>query len=490
MRRREWTDPAPLEVERPRLPWWTMLPRKLLLALTPVIVTAVTVWLLVWLARRLYRYPLLILTAAVLVTVGLGWSWWATAGLAAGAAAGAGVWAWQHPGSFDRTVGRQARSEYRRLWVYMPLWRRTMRFAELHKRAGHSVYLPTLRRVRSDGWRDRVFVKLLPGQCPAVFEEHAESLAHSFGAGSCRVRVEKPRRLVLDLVHADPLQRPLDVPALADPGAAVDLRRLIVGRTETGRDWRVGLLGSHVLATGATGAGKASFGWSLLWALAPSIRAGTVQVFGIDPKGGMELAKAPQLFQRLVRDNGEAAVALIEHVATLTRQRAEGMAGRRRSWSPECGQPFVLLLVDELADVIAYQPDRKLRERANLAFQVICSQGRAPGVAVVGELQDPRKEVLGFRHLFPHRIAMRLDEAGQVDMVLGDGVRQRGAAAHHIAEATPGVAWVKVDGRREPDRVRAFHVTDNNLDALCDYVHAGHADAPSPLRLRGEGEVA
>ncbi len=323
-------------------------------------------------------------------------------------------------------------------------------------------------------------VKLLPGQCPTAYERHAEELAHSFGARSCRVRVEKPRRLCLDLVHSDPLARPLDVPALPDAGAAVDLRRLTVGRSETGRDWRVKLLGSHLLVAGATGAGKASVGWSLLWSLAPGIRAGTVQVFGIDPKGGMELGKAPRLFHRLVHDNGEQAVELIEHVATLTRQRAETLArSGQRSWSPESGQPFVLLLVDELADLIAYQPDRKLRERANLALQVICSQGRAPGVAVVGELQDPRKEVLGFRHLFPSRIALRLDEPAQVDMVLGEGVRDRGAAAHHIEEATPGIAWVKVDGRREPDRVRAFHVTDTDLDALSDYVRAG--DAPRQL---------
>ena len=38
MSRVAWTDPAPLEVERPRLPWWTLLPRKLLLAASPVIV--------------------------------------------------------------------------------------------------------------------------------------------------------------------------------------------------------------------------------------------------------------------------------------------------------------------------------------------------------------------------------------------------------------------------------------------------------------------
>ncbi len=117
--------------------------------------------------------------------------------------------------------------------------------------------------------------------------------------------------------------------------------------------------------------------------------------------------------------NGAEAIALLEHVATLTRQRAEALRWQGvRKWTPASGQPFVLLVVDELADVIAYQPDNALRKRANLALQSILSQGRAPGVCVIGQLQDPRKEIIDFRHLFPVRIAMRLDEPTQVDMVL------------------------------------------------------------------------
>jgi S-DNA-T family DNA segregation ATPase FtsK/SpoIIIE len=66
-------------------------------------------------------------------------------------------------------------------------------------------------------------------------------------------------------------------------------------------------------------------------------------------------------------------------------------------------------------------------------------------------------------------------------MVLGNGVRERGAAAHEISEDTPGVAWAKIDGRRDPDRARAFHSTDADLDELCDYIAAGRHDAPRPL---------
>jgi S-DNA-T family DNA segregation ATPase FtsK/SpoIIIE len=272
------------------------------------------------------------------------------------------------------------------------------------------------------------------------------------------------------------------VPTLADPGTAVDLARVVIGRTETGRPWMLRLLGRHILVAGVSDAGKSSVMWAVLRALAPWIRAGLVQVFGIDPKGGMELGRAPKLFQKLVCTNGVEAVELLEHVATLTRQRAEALRRQgTRKWSPGSGQPFVLLIIDELADVIAYQPDTGLRKRANAALPSILSQGRAPGVCVIGQIQDPRKQIIDCRHLFPIKIAMRLDEPEQVDMVLGDGVRERGAAAHEISEDIPGVAWAKADGRRDPDRARAFHTTDADLDELSAYVAAGHRAAPRPL---------
>ncbi|MGH3774232.1 MAG: FtsK/SpoIIIE domain-containing protein [Pseudonocardiaceae bacterium] len=480
-----WVDPAPLEVERPRLPWWTMLPRKLLLAASPIILVAVVMTVAVFVARRVWRYPLFLIGTAILTGLGVGYSWWAPVELLAALGVGCGLWAWRHPDSFTRTVARQLRSEWRRVVVYAWPWRRVMLFSELTKRTGHGlhrVHYPRIRRVRADGWRDRVSVTLLHGQCAATYAAHADELANSFGARSCRVRLDRPRRIWLDLIHADPLAQPVRVPALADPGTLVDLARVVIGRTETGRPWQLRLLDRHILVAGVSDAGKSSAMWAVLRALAPWIRCGLVQVFGIDPKGGMELGRAPGLFQKLVCSNGADAIELLEHVATLTRQRAAALRAQgTRKWTPASGQPFVLLIVDELADVIAYQPETGLRKRANVALQSILSQGRAPGVCVIGQLQDPRKQIIDCRHLFPIKIAMRLDEPEQVDMVLGDGVRERGATAHEISEDTPGVAWAKIDGRRDPDRARAFHTTDADLDELCEYVTAGRHYAPRSL---------
>ncbi|MGH3876512.1 MAG: FtsK/SpoIIIE domain-containing protein [Actinophytocola sp.] len=463
-------DPAPLEVSRPRLPWWTLLPGWVKFVISPAVVVWLVCWL-VWQAGRVvYRYPLslALLAAGWWSYSGLG-VWWVCALLVLVLTA-LGLWWWRHRSSFERFALRRIRTEFRRLFVYAWEWRTVMRLSELAKDKRGKEYRPTLGRVRAEGWRDVVRVRMIRGQAPEQWELHASGLAHSFGAQSCRVRVVKPARLELDFIHSDPLAFSIPVPALAEDTAGVDLRRVAIGRTEAGKPLRLQLLGTHVLTCGVSGAGKGSLLWAVACALAPAIKAGHVRMFGIDPKGGMELGQAPEVFEQVVYDNGSRAVTLLESLAQEVKRRAESYRGRRRMWTAESGDPFLLLVVDELADVIAYQTDRSLRDRATRAVQAITSQGRAPGVCVLGLLQDPRKEIIAFRHLFSTRIAMRLDEPAQVDMVLGDGVRQRGAAAHEISENTPGVAWVKEDGKREPVRARVFHVTDTHLAQLVTFL--------------------
>ena len=103
---------------------------------------------------------------------------------------------------------------------------------------------------------------------------------------------------------------------------------------------------------------------------------------------------------------------------------------------------------------------------------------------MVAALQDPRKEVLTIRNLFPDRIAMRLDEPEQVDMVLGDGARDRGAACELISPdpATgAGVAFVRLESDPDPVRVRAGWVSDHDIGTLI----ADCYPDPAPLELEG-----
>ena len=51
-------------------------------------------------------------------------------------------------------------------------------------------------------------------------------------------------------------------------------------------------------------------------------------------------------------------------------------------------------------------------------------------------------------------------------MVLGDSAREQGAYCDRIPAGLPGVGYVRVDGIREPTRVRAGHVTDDDIAAM------------------------
>ena len=128
-----------------------------------------------------------------------------------------------------------------------------------------------------------------------------------------------------------------------------------------------------------------------------------------------------------------------------------------------------MIFVDEVAFLTAYHPDKSLRDRVKAALSTLTTQGRAVGYCVVAALQDPRKEVMSIRNLFPDRIAMRLDEPEQVDMVLGDGARDRGALADRISSDPPtgaGVAFIRLATDPDPVRVRAAFVTDADIRAM------------------------
>ena len=169
---------------------------------------------------------------------------------------------------------------------------------------------------------------------------------------------------------------------------------------------------------------------------------------------------------------------MLEDAVTDMQDRAARLAGRQRDHRPTREHPFVIVFVDEVAFLTAYQADRKLRERTLAAIATLTTQGRAVGYCVVAALQDPRKDVLTIRNLFPDRIAMRLDEPEQVDMVLGDGASDRGATADQISTdpgVGAGVAYIRIESDPDPVRVRAAWVSDDDITAMCH-----HYAAPAP----------
>jgi DNA segregation ATPase FtsK/SpoIIIE, S-DNA-T family len=376
------------------------------------------------------------------------------------------AWRMRWPGSFTRWVHRPALSKWRR-WQYARHWDAVMSVARLAVTHRGRVLVPVLGKVTSTGCTDLVRVRLVSGQCPADYANRIENLAHGFGAHLCRVRTARPGWITLELVRRDALAAIIS--AVPTPVAA-DLRALPIGRREDGTIWSVRLHGTHLLIAGSTGAGKGSILWGLVRALLGHMQAGLVRVLAADPKL-MELAYGRAIFERYGQYESDplAIAAMLEQAVTDMQARAAVLAGKQRDHTPTTGYPFTVILVDEVAFLTAYHPDKALRDRVKAALATLTTQGRAVGFCVVAALQDPRKEVMSIRNLFPDRIAMRLDEPEQVDMVLGDGARDRGATADLISvnpDLGAGVAFVRLEADPDPVRVRAAWVSDPDIRAM------------------------
>jgi S-DNA-T family DNA segregation ATPase FtsK/SpoIIIE len=449
---------------------------------TPLAIVAIVhfVRLLARLVRFLFRHPIGVLAAVVGVLMWRVIGWLGLVVLAVSIAAVLVIWRWRFPASFWRFIGVPARGQWR-AWHYRRRWTGVMTIGRLAPVYQGRVLLPVLGKVSATRFTDRVQVRLVSGQSAADFAARADNLAHSFGAMLCRIRSASPGALVLEFVRRDALAA--IIPALAIT-VRVELRALPVGRREDGQAWLVRVHGTHVLIAGATGAGKASLLWSIIRAMLPAMVAGLVRVWAADPKL-MELAYGRAIFDHYGRyaATPEAILVMLEDAVAAMQARAAIFAGRHREHTPTIEHPFTVVLVDEVAFLTAYLSDRAIRDRIKAALATLTTQGRAVGFAVVAALQDPRKEVMSIRNLFPDRIAMRLDEPEQVDMVLGDGARDRGALADQIPTdpATgAGVAYVRLADDPDPVRVRAAWVTDPDIRAMVS--EYAPAEKVRPLR--------
>ncbi len=460
---------------------------------SPVYRTPAPVILLVQLARLvlraawfLIRHPLL--TATVIGTGWLwaAWGWPAIAVLAATVAVVLAVLRVAWPPWFTRLVTQPTHDRWR-WWRYRSRWHAVMTVTGLAPVLRGTPVVPVLGKVRAGRHADRVSVRLVSGQSPADFAAEAEGVAHGLGVLSCRVRTGPPGQVVLELVRRDALAVP--VPAMPVP-AVPDLRALPVGVREDGTVHTVRLAGTHLLIAGATGAGKGSWLWGLIRAMSPAMHAGLAEVHACDPKL-MELAFGKELFGRFGRyaAGPESIADLLEADVAAMQERAARFAGKQRDHTATTDDPFVVVVVDEVAFLTAYQADRKLKDRTLAA---LTTQGRAAGYCVVAALQDPRKEVLGIRNLFPDKIALRLDEPSQADLVLGDGARDRGALCDQIS-ADPatgaGVAYVRLETSPDPVRVRAAFVSDDDIRAMVTTLNSPVTDALPALAL-APGEAA
>ncbi|MGL5827644.1 MAG: FtsK/SpoIIIE domain-containing protein [Nocardioides sp.] len=434
------------------------------------------VWHAAFVARH-WRYIACLLTVAGLgVWAGAGvWPWWLIlAAMLPGVAAS--VWASYAPDGYTRWCS----VPYRRLagWLRVRLtWRVVCRECNLSDRkvkilkASGDVTKervkwvhPKLRRIKTGPGTLCLVIRARRGQEVEELERAAEKVAGIYKAQAYRFTVDPrhPKTVArLDLVVRDRLGTAIE----GTPDTAARFDRVRLGRTQTGGTWWLTIRSRHTLVAGCSGSGKGSIVWGVCVGLAPAVRAGTVRLWGIDLKRGVELATGRGLFYRLAITPADA-IEVLEELLRVIDERAARMVGVTRDHMPIAGDPLHVLVIDELAKLIAYA-DIDTKRKASRLLAEILSQGRALGVVVLGFLQDPSKETVPMRNLFTQIIGLRLRSSDETGMIF-DGMA-RHAPAHQISPVLQGTAWI-IDDTGAVDRVRADYWTDEVIRAVA----AGH----------------
>lgn len=447
-------------------------------------------WCLVWVTRWAGRHATwltgwLLLAVVCWVTDRQVWAVTLAAGGIGPGLVGC-AWAAREPESYERWCAGPSRQRRWRRW-FRREWVRACRACGLGQSVKRKDWrgevcevwiVPALTRLEVRGHTVRVTVKARAGQTLSDLETGAERLAATFGAQTYRTWPHEGQMssvLVMAFVMLDVLTHPSTAHQPEGP-VAVDGVRL--GRTQSGTPWVLPVRGRHTLVAGCTGAGKGSVLWGICCGLAPAVRADLVRLWGIDLKRGVEVAMGEDLFAARAYTPDDA-LAVLRALLEVVEERGPRMAGTTRLHEPAAGDPLHVLVIDELAALVAYaQPD--VKREANRLLAELLTQGRALGVVVMAFVQDPRKEVVTARGLFSQTVALRLRSAEEVTMTLGEGYARR-APAHQISPTRQGTAWV-IEDNGATERVRADFWPD-------DLIRQVARDYATRVRVRLDNEA-
>ena len=385
--------------------------------------------------------------------------------------AGVTVWGRAHPASFDRFAAPHLRAAWRRWTVYRGRrWTQLMSDCGLtreHRHSGEQL-VPRVLRVRSSSSTiDTVYVRMVRGQDVAFWQERASVLYEALIAHRVAITRHRPGVVAVVIEWELPFTRTIPAPDIPEQADDVDLGAVEIGDNERGEPFTAPLVGGHRLVAGASGSGKGSILWSTLRGVGPCLRDGVVRVWMVDLKGGVETEQGAPLFHRYATSMAEALELLAEFRDAM-RDRQDDMREQNiRACTPSAATPVELLVIDEMAMLTAYGDRTSVREALRLLAEVM-TQGRASLFAVHGYLQEPSKDVVDVRELFTQRICLGVTAASHVDMVLGEGARERGALADEVPGDArhAGIGFVIDRGSRLPVRFRAAFVSDDGIAEL------------------------
>src|SRR5918996_531213 len=345
--------------------------------------------------------------------------------------------------------------------------------------------VPRAVRVRAIPAGYELRASLPRGLTASMLEDASEVLAGALRIRDLRIQRadEKASRAHVSLITRDPLGGTQSVPWPNRKAAQLSIWDPVpVGLDESGETACVRLPERNLLMGGEPGAGK-SVALSMLVATAALDPACRLWLFD-----GKLVELAPWrdfAFRNVGPDVAEANEVLRELRDEMDRRYQLLHAFPRGQGAESDGVPLEVVVCDELAMYLSVG-DRKLRTEFTELMRDLVARGRAAGVIVLAVTQKPSHDVIptSLRDLFGFRWALRCSTPQASDTVLGQGWASQGFSSSVIDPSQRGVGLLLHDGGL-PVRVRAFHLSDNDLDEIATRAALVRASHDESVRLMG-----
>lgn len=289
-------------------------------------------------------------------------------------------------------------------------------------------------------------LKLLPrpGQRLAELLKYTDDLQREMELERPPVISNLPgtRFVAVDVPRPNPRPVPLAA-ALAQAPAGLAAVSFPVGLTPSGEvRWLELPRLPHMLVGGTSGSGKSVFLYSLITALAALNQPNTLQLILVDPKETdfHFFKKLPHVRGNRVLEEASEAVTMLQELLTiemphrtklLKEQNCLNIHEYRREARPE-NMPFLVVIIDEFADLVQSFTDRKARKEFEEGIGRLAQRTRSVGIHLVIATQRPDTTVIfgNLKNNLDCRVALRLasntdsrvilDEPGAEDLI-GNG---------------------------------------------------------------------
>jgi S-DNA-T family DNA segregation ATPase FtsK/SpoIIIE len=310
----------------------------------------------------------------------------------------------------------------------------------------------------------------------------ADDLAMALAARSIRIEAPIPGRDVVGIEipnHSSEMVGFRAVYEDADMASATSALTFALGRDVSGKPYAVDLgRMPHLLIAGATGSGKSVCVNAIITSLLMRAKPTEVRFVLIDLKR-VELApygRIPHLLTDVIMEAHEARAALAwavgvmeDRYKTLARSATRNIAAYNATpgLDPEERMPYIVLMIDELADLMI-QEGRKVEE----PVVKLAQKARAVGIHLVLATQRPSVNVVTglIKANVPSRIAFAMasmiDSRTVLDAPGAEDLIGRGDMLYQPADLP------------RPVRIQGVFVSDAEVHAVAEH---WRAQEPSPV---------